>query len=82
MTIAERATLERRRARRIDALRESPAALAMTAAMLAALPREGDEAPLELLSQPVASARALQEFARRALDPARRVRINLSPLRN
>jgi zinc protease len=82
MTIAERATLERRRSRRIDALRESPPALAMTAAMLATLPREGDEAPIELLSPPLAGPRPLQEFARRALDPARRVRINLSPLRN
>jgi zinc protease len=81
MTTAEAAALGRRRSRQRAALRDSPPALATAAAELAALPREAEPTRMENLAPPIADARTLQAFARRALDPERRVRIVLSPLK-
>jgi predicted Zn-dependent peptidase len=81
MTAAELAVLGRRRSRQRAALRDSPPALAAAAAELAALPRQAEPTRVENLAPPAADARTLQAFARRALDPAQRVRIVLSPLK-
>lgn len=82
MTAAEMAAVARRRSRQRDAVCESPPALAAAAAELAALPRDAEPTRIELVAPPAADPRALRAFARRAVDPARRVRIILSPLKS
>jgi predicted Zn-dependent peptidase len=82
MTAAERRILDQRRARGADWLRDAPDRLSDALAALAALPREGGPTPLDLLDPPLPSPATLQDLARRAFQPARKVSISASPMGN
>jgi hypothetical protein len=82
MTPAERRILDQRRSRRADWLRDAPEQLAAEVAALAALPRDGGPAPLELLDAPLPAPAALQAVARRAFQGPRRVSVSVSPMGN
>ena len=67
-----------RMARRADARREDPAALAEAVAAASIVPREGTWAPLAE-PPPRLPAEAIRSLARRAFLPERRVLVFLSP---
>jgi hypothetical protein len=79
MNAKERAALDRRRARTLDAVRAHAPALADAAAALAAEPRAGGRTPIAQLGARMPSPAAVQAAARRAFRPERRIAMEFSP---
>jgi predicted Zn-dependent peptidase len=82
MTSQERRILDARRSRIADWMRDAPDRLAGALAELAALPRESGTTALELLEPPLPSPAQLQDLARRAFRPERKVSVSISPMGN